>query len=74
MRILARKIESSDDVAIDCLQRRDAGEFNRAAVFCRVRQKLSRGQDGWQILLALRDCPSEVGDSIAQGCQIGPVG
>jgi hypothetical protein len=66
MRVFARSIERSLNVAIDRLQRGDACEFERSAVFGRLRQKVGRRQNLWHIMLGFGNDLGEVRDCFAQ--------
>jgi hypothetical protein len=66
MRVFVRSIERSLNVAIDRLQRGDACEFERSAVFGRLRQKVGRRQDLWHIMLGFGNDLGEVRDCFAQ--------
>jgi hypothetical protein len=72
MWVFARWIEHLPDVAIDRLQHSDAREFDRAALFGRLRQKLRGRQDLRHIVFGFRNDLAEVRDGLAQRASLLP--
>ena len=62
MRAFPIGIEGLELMTTERLQRRDASKLDRPAVFGRVCQHFSRGQDRRHVVIGFRDSPAEMRD------------